>query len=109
MRGNLLDFFHAVGAERVYARIHQLATHVRDRIRGYPQLRLANASDDAFYGGMVSFEPAAGDLKRVAELCAARRIRIGGGAERIRISTHIFTQPAELDAFFDALDAALRR
>ena len=53
-------------------------------------------------------ELAAGDLKRVAELCAARRIRIAGGSERIRISTHIFTQPAELDAFFDALDVALR-
>ncbi len=103
-----LDFFHAVGTERIYARSHQLAAHVRDRIRDYPQLRLANASHEEFFGGMVSFEPVGGDLKRVAELCAARRIRIAGGAERIRISTHIFTQPAELDAFFNVLDAALR-
>ncbi len=103
-----LDFYHALGEERIYARIHQLATQARDRISSYGQLRLANASHDAFYGGMVSFEPKTGDLKRVADECVARRIRIGGGGERIRISTHIFTQPTELDAFFNALAAGLR-
>ncbi len=103
-----LDFSRALGEERIHARIHRLATQVRERIGGYRQLRLANASGDGFYAGMVSFEPLTGDLKRVADQCIARRIRIGGGGERIRISTHIFTQPAELDAFFDALDAGLR-
>jgi hypothetical protein len=64
----------------------------------------------------VSFEPVpavapgatAGGLKRIADECAARNIRIAGGAERIRIATHIFTQPTELSAFYDALDAGLR-
>lgn len=103
-----LDFFHAVGPERIYARQHELATMVRDSVRRHPQLRLANASSDEFYGALVSFEPATGDLSRVAVECAARNIRIAGGAERIRIATNIFTQPIELNAFFDALDAGLR-
>jgi selenocysteine lyase/cysteine desulfurase len=103
-----LDFFHAIGPERIYARSHQLATRVRGRVQQYSQLRTVNASKDEFYGGMVSFEPVTGDLKRVADECTARSIRIAGGAERIRISTHIFTQPTELDAFFGALDAGLR-
>jgi selenocysteine lyase/cysteine desulfurase len=103
-----LDFFDELGPARIYARQHELATRVRDRVRRYPQLRVANASADEFYGGMVSFEPAAaGDLSAVVRECAARGIRIAGGPERIRISTNIFTQPWELDAFFEALDAGL--
>jgi isopenicillin-N epimerase len=103
-----LDFFHTIGPERIYARIHELAQRVRDRLQEYQQLRLANASADAFYGGLVSFEPVQGDLKRVVAECAARHIRIAGGPERIRIATHIFTQPTELNAFFDAVDRGLR-
>ncbi len=111
-----LDFFHTLGPERIYARIHENATRVRDHIAKYPQLRLVNASKDEFYGGLVSFEPATpvppgsttGGLKRIADECAARNIRIAGGPERIRIATHIFTQPTELHAFFDAVDVGLR-
>jgi selenocysteine lyase/cysteine desulfurase len=104
-----LDFHQAVGPARVYARIHELATRVRDRIREHPQLRLVNASADAFYGGLVSFEPLQGDLKRVLEELAARKVRVAGGPERIRVATHIFTQPTELNALFDAIERGLRK
>ena len=108
-----LDFFHAIGPEKIYARSHQLATKVRDFVATKPQLKLVNASHDEFFGTLVSFEPsgAAGapkDLSRIAQECAARNIRIAGGAERIRIATHIFTQPTELALFFDAVTAGLR-
>ncbi len=111
-----LDFHQTLGPERVYARIHQLAGQVRERIARYPKIHTVNASTDPFYAGLVSFEPvppvppgsATGGLKRVADECAARNIRIAGGPERIRIATHIFTQPTELAAFYDALDAGLR-
>ncbi len=111
-----LDFFHTIGPERIYARLHQLATHVRDRVAAHSQVQVVNASKDEFFAGLVSFEPVpvaapgatTGGLKRVADECTARNIRIAGGPERIRIATHIFTQPTELNAFFDALDAGLR-
>jgi selenocysteine lyase/cysteine desulfurase len=82
---------------------------VRDRISAHPQLRLANASADAFYGGLVSFEPTKGDLKRVLAELAARNVRVAGGPERIRVATHIFTQSTELNALFDAVDRGLRK
>ncbi len=103
-----LDFFQSLGPERIYRRIHELAGRVRERILRHPELRLANASGDAFYAGLVSFEPVKGDLKRVVDACAARHIRIAGGPERIRIATHIFTQPIELNALFDAVDQGMR-
>ena len=55
----------------------------------------------------MSFEPVKGNLQRVLTECAARNIRVAGGLERIRIATHIFTQPTELNAFFDALERGL--
>jgi selenocysteine lyase/cysteine desulfurase len=106
-----LDFFHSIGPERIYARSHQLATRVRDFVASRPQLHLCNASRDEFFGTLVSFEPEKDrlkDLGGIARECAARHIRIAGGAERIRIATHIFTQPTELHTFFDAVDAGLR-
>ena len=103
-----LEFFHAVGPERVYKRVHELAGKVRERVRRYPALRLANASAEPFYAGLVSFEPVKGDLKRVVQECAARNVRVLGAPERVRVATHVFTQPTELNAFFDALDRALR-
>jgi selenocysteine lyase/cysteine desulfurase len=103
-----LDFHKALGPDRVYGRIHALAKRVRDRIAGYPQLRLANASSDAFYAGLVSFEPVKGDLRRVLAELAARNVRVAGGPERVRVATHVFTQPTELNAFFDAVDRGLR-
>ena len=103
-----LDFHQALGPARVYARIHELARRVRDRLGEYPQLRLANASADAFYGGLVSFEPVQGDLSRVQAELAARNVRVAGGPRRMRVATHIFTQPTDLNAFFDAVARGLR-
>jgi selenocysteine lyase/cysteine desulfurase len=103
-----LDFHLAVGPERVYRRVHELAGRVRDCVRRHPRLRTSNAGADGFFAGMVGIEPAKGDLKSLVEECAARKIRISGGAKHVRISTHVFTQPTELDAFFDAVDRAER-
>jgi isopenicillin-N epimerase len=106
-----LEFHRQLGPAAVFARIHELATQVRDKVAGYPQLRVVNASADPFYGGMVSFElvkeKAKGDLKKVVDGCTARNIRIVGSPDHFRVSTHIFTQPTELDLFYDALQEGL--
>jgi isopenicillin-N epimerase len=103
-----LDFHRSLGPERIYGRIHDLARRVRDRIANMPKLRLANASADAFYGGLVSFEPVEGDLSGVMKELTARNVRVAGSPQRIRVATHIFTQPTELNAFFDAVERGIR-
>jgi selenocysteine lyase/cysteine desulfurase len=106
-----LDFHQQLGPDVVYARIHELASQVRERVARHPELLITNASADRFYGGLVTFEadPAKrkGDLKPVLDQCTAQKIRVAGGPDHIRIATHIFTQPAELDSFYAALDAGL--
>jgi selenocysteine lyase/cysteine desulfurase len=103
-----LDFFATIGPDRIYARIHQNATRVHDAVASHPELAFNNASKDEFYGGLVSFRNTKGDLAKVAAEASKRNIRVAGGADRIRIATHIFTQPTEINAFADALAAGLR-
>lgn len=103
-----LDFFATIGADRIYARIHQNARRVHDIVTSHSELAFNNASKDEFYGGLVSFRNTKGDLAKIATECGNRKIRIAGGADRIRIATHIFTQPTEINAFADAVDAGLR-
>jgi isopenicillin-N epimerase len=103
-----LDFHQRLGPARVYGRIHELAKRVRDRLATYPRLRLLNTSDDAFFGGLVSFAASREDMKRIATELAARNVRVAGGAERTRVATHVFTQATELNIFFDAVERGLR-
>jgi isopenicillin-N epimerase len=103
-----LDFFHTIGPERIYARIHQQAMKVRDIVTSHPPLALTAASRDDFYAGLVSFANPKGDIAKIAGECGKRAIRIGGGTPRIRIATHIFTQQPEINSFADAVDAGLR-
>jgi integrase len=100
----------AIGPKGIYSRIHEMACKVRDRLLKDPRARLLNASADRFHAGLVSFRAVKGDLKRVKAECDARHIRIRYWEEdeRIRVSTHIFTQQTELNAFFDALEQGLR-
>lgn len=103
-----LDFFQTVGPDRIYRRIHELAGRVREGLRRHPQVRLINASADEFYAGLVSFEAVRGDLRGVMRECAARNVRVAGVPQRIRIATHVFTRPAELDTFFEAVGRGLQ-
>jgi isopenicillin-N epimerase len=103
-----LDFYHTIGAERIYARIHQQAHRVREAIVSHPELRTANASREDFYGGLVSFFSTKGDLVKVSEECGKRAIRTGYGSPRMRIATHIFTQTSEIETFAEAVSAGMR-
>jgi selenocysteine lyase/cysteine desulfurase len=101
-----LDFHKQLGPAMVYQRIHELAAKVRDRLAGGGRVKVTTSAEDKLYGGLVSFEPVKGDLQNVLKACAARKIRVAGTKERIRIATHVFTQRRELETFFEAVDEA---
>ena len=103
-----LDFFHTIGPERIYGRIHQQSAKINTIVKSHPQLQVTAASRDDFYGGLLSFTNTKGDLDKVAAECGKRAIRIAGGGPRMRIATHIFTLQPEINAFADAVDAGLR-
>ncbi len=101
-----LRFLKQVGPDRVYGRIHQLARGVRERVAKLPQLELLTPDDDGLYAGMVTFQFKGVDTKPLYALARKRGIWLAG-AERLRISTHIHTRPADLDAFFQTMHETL--
>jgi selenocysteine lyase/cysteine desulfurase len=101
-----LRFLKQIGPDRVYGRIHQLARGVRERLAKLPKIELLTPADDRLYAGMVSFQFKGVDTKPLYELARKRGIWIAG-SERLRISTHIHTRPADLDAFFETMHDSL--
>jgi len=103
-----LRFLQALGPERVYARIHQLARRVVEQARALPQVELLTPEDDRMFGGLVSFRIPGGDVNPVLKLCRARRLWVLGSGERFRVATHIHVLPADIDAFFGVLREGLK-
>jgi selenocysteine lyase/cysteine desulfurase len=100
-----LHFHQAIGSERIYNRIHQLASQVRQRAASSPILQLLTPADDRMYGSLVTFTFKR-DPKPFFELCKKRRIWTTG-SERLRVSTHIHTRPEDVDTLFKTMEEAL--
>jgi len=98
-----LRFHKALGSERIYGRIHQLAKRVYDRAKAMPTLEMLTPEDDRLYGALVTFQIKSGDTKRILEECKRRRIWISLG-ERLRVSTHIHTRMSDIDALFEVIE-----
>jgi selenocysteine lyase/cysteine desulfurase len=101
-----LRFLKAIGPERVYGRIHQLARMAFAKARSVEYLDLLTPDDDRMFGSLVTFQFKGRKLDRLWELCNTRRIWVVR-AERLRISTHIHTRPTDLDLFFNTMREAL--
>ena len=102
-----LRFLKALGPERVYGRIHQLARMVFERARGQGDLELLTPDDDRLYGGLVTFRMKPELFQAFNALCAKKRIWIVA-SERMRVATHIHTRPRDIDLFFRTLNEARR-
>jgi len=101
-----LKFYQTLGPQNVYKRIHDLARDVRSRAAKVPYLELLTPDDDRTYGSLVTFRFRDKDLTRFRTACRQRRIWIYGG-DLLRVSTHIHTRRADLDALFSTMRETL--
>jgi selenocysteine lyase/cysteine desulfurase len=93
-------FANAIGPERIFARIHQLAKQVRDRAAEAPYLELLTPDDERLYGCLVTVVTKGIHRDKFFALCRERKMWVTGG-ERMRISAHIHTRPSDLDRLFE--------
>ena len=100
-----LRFLKQLGPERVYERIHHLGRRVFEQARAMPELQMLTPDDDRMFAALVSFRMQPDHYKRFSEACKKKRIWITE-SERMRVSTHIHTRPADIDLFFETLRAA---
>ena len=102
-----LSFAQEIGPERIFARIHELATATYSRARELPYLELLSPEDDSMYGSLVTFQVnlPEGKLRKLWRLCDERLIWTTRNA-RLRMSSHIHTRYSDLDLFFKTLAEA---
>ena len=100
-----IKFAQAIGPERIYARIHQLARRTFERARTLPYIELLTPDDDRMFAALVgiSFKK---DPAAVWQETAKQRIFVTNG-QRVRLSAHIHTRPSDIDQFFDIVEAKL--
>ena len=97
-----LRFAQAVGPERIYARIHQLARRTYERAAKLPYIQTLTPNDDRMFAALVGIQFTK-DAGAVWQETVKRKIFVSGG-QRVRLSSHIHTRPSDIDQLFDIIE-----
>jgi isopenicillin-N epimerase len=100
-----LRFAQAVGPDRIYTRIHQLARRTYERAAKLPYIELLTPNDDRMFAALVciKFKKDAG---AVWQETAKQKIFVSGG-QQVRLSSHIHTRPSDIDQLFDIIESKM--
>lgn len=108
-----IDFLEEIGLDRMRARIAELAAYVRDRLGPIKALRLATPARAEFHGAMTAFRlPADTDIDLLRRrLWEQERIEVNlfrrPEGPLLRVSTHFYNTPEEIDRLARSLPALL--
>ncbi|MBT8395983.1 MAG: aminotransferase class V-fold PLP-dependent enzyme [Gemmatimonadetes bacterium] len=108
-----VEFLNAVGMDRVEARVRFLRKRLEEGLRGMPGVEVVSPADDDLATGMVSFALDGVDslaLQRHLARSAKVRTRVISEYDYgwMRLSTHIYNLPGEVDRGLELLDDVRR-
>ncbi len=109
-----VEFMGALGMERVEARVRYLRGRLETALRALPGVGVVSPEEEALATGMVSFALEGVDsleLQRHLARVANVRTRVIGeyGYGWMRLSTHVYNHPGEVDRVVALLDDVRRR
>ena len=109
-----VGFLQALGMPRVEARVRYLRGRLQRGLLEIPGLRVVTPGAEALNAGMVSFAMDGVDaLDLQAHLARTRRVRTRVVSEYgygwMRLSTHVYNRPEEVDLVLELLAQAARR
>ena len=103
-----MDFHERIGTKRKEARLRYLQRYWTEQVRGTPGITL-NTPSDPRRGGAIANVGVAGVEPAALGAALLERYRIwtvpidSAGVRGVRVTPHLFTSPAELDALVRAL------
>lgn len=107
-----LAFQNAIGREAIERRARGLATRLFDALRELPRVKLVSPRQAALRSAMVSFTMDGTTAEKLQGHLGAARIRTRRiaeyGYEYLRLSTHVYVLPADLDRTVGLLREAPR-
>ena len=100
-----IEFWQTIGPERIERRIRELHAHAKQHVGALPGAVLQSAPGPEFTAGILAVDfPNFDRMKFEQWVYKEHRIRCRGtSASRLRISTHIYHNRADLDRFVDIL------
>jgi selenocysteine lyase/cysteine desulfurase len=108
-----VGFLQAVGSARIEARVRHLRRRLHEGLRGVPGIRIMTPADEHLASSMVAF-PMEGveSLDLQVHLARAAKVRTRGISEYdygwMRLSTHFYNLPGEVDRVVELLNEAAR-
>ncbi len=102
-----LRFAQAVGPDRIYTRIHQLARRTYERAAKLPYIELLTPNDDRMFAALVCIKFKK-DAAAVWQETSKQKIFVSGG-QQVRLSSHIHTRPSDIDQLFDIIESKMGR
>jgi selenocysteine lyase/cysteine desulfurase len=108
-----VEFMNAVGMERIESRVRYLRAYLEEGIRALPGVTVVTPTQESMKAGIVSFSLEGIDsleLQRHMASVAKIRTRVIGEYDYgwMRLSTHLYNYPGEVDRTLEVLDAAAR-
>jgi selenocysteine lyase/cysteine desulfurase len=107
-------FIQAIGMRRIEDRVFELRNRVSNGLRALPGVEVVSSDDRQVASGMVSFRMEGVEsleLQRHLARVARIRTRVIGEYDYgwMRLSTHIYNLPSDIDRTLEELDAVARR
>lgn len=108
-----LSFLHSIGLGNIYARDRMLSDYLKERLNELPGIRLGTSRDHSLSSpGITSFEVEGWDAQLLRGILDGKaRIRVstdqGRNHDMIRVSTHFYNSPAEIDKLIDVFKEIL--
>ena len=105
--GAAVDFQNAIGKQNVESRIHYLAGYLRDGLAEIPNVSIGTSTSPELSGGLTVFYIADVPNTTTARVIMERQgihiVRSGLNPSACRVSTHIYTQPAQIDHLLEGI------
>jgi cysteine desulfurase / selenocysteine lyase len=99
--GAAIDFIHRIGMENVWKRDKALSNRLFEGLASIPEIKVLSPADDTMRSAMITFmheKVPYLEVQKQLTSCDLRTRGVGeGGLAALRISTHIYTMPEEVD------------
>ncbi len=97
-----VDFMEAIGPENVYRRIKYLGKYTQDNLLACgSRIQMLTPTEERSRAGVTGFKIKGMNYRDFNKLCGEAKIRIRivpeNGLDSLRISTHIYNNPSEID------------
>ena len=107
--GRTVDFHTTIGADRVEARMKQVATAIKEGMSKLPGVEITTSMDPTLSAGVVIFKPGTLNTRNVfAKLYETYHIAGAGMGPNIRLSPHIYNTLGEADRAVAAISEMLK-